>query len=143
MQATLAITNTAASNVTLVFTVTNTTANVVNICKYYTPFEPICNSHVLNIVNVATGEQLPYMGEMTKRKAPQGAQCYVTIAANGGTITATMRDVSQAYQFTKGQTYTIQIASHFHHTTNVNVGHAVHQNLTINIVPQQVQFTAT
>lgn len=71
-------------NVVFAFCLTNTSTSNLNICKYYTPMERLCNN-ILHIIDLQNNASVPYQGIMCERAPPQSTD-YIAIAA-GATYT--------------------------------------------------------
>ena len=92
---------------TFKMTVTNKGESDVSVCTYYSPLEGgIRNKRVVKVVDVETGEELPYTGMMAKRMPPS-ADDYIDIAA--GDAVSVEFSLGRAAEVQAGKQYRLEL----------------------------------
>ncbi|GHE30395.1 hypothetical protein [Sphingobacterium griseoflavum] len=94
-------------SISILFKVYNPTEDTLRFTQYHTPFEGFL-SNFLTITH-AEGQEVPYMGAMTRRVMPPPADTYRIVAP--GKQDSIRFNVSKGYRFEKSGTYTIQYNS--------------------------------
>jgi peptidyl-Lys metalloendopeptidase len=93
---------TAEQEVVVTVTMTNFSAEPIQVLRWYTPLEP-ASAHLFNVTR--NGEPVAYVGPLVKRTAPTAAD-YVTIPA-GDSISRPVV-LSSAYELTDTGVYTVE-----------------------------------
>lgn len=94
-------------SISLLFLVTNQSADSLRFTQYHTPFEGFM-SNFLTIID-REGKEVPYIGPMTRRVMPPPADTYRTVAP--GQIDSIRFAVAKGYRFEKAGAYTVQYNS--------------------------------
>ncbi|TDS12287.1 hypothetical protein [Sphingobacterium paludis] len=90
-------------SISVLFIVSNPTNDTLRFTQYHTPFEGFF-SNFLTITD-ASGQEVPYIGAMTRRIMPPPADTYHTLAP--GTEDSVRFNVTKGYRFEKAGTYTL------------------------------------
>lgn len=88
----------------IAFTVTNPTNDTLKFTQYHTPFEGIISKFLT--VKDGSGNEVPYIGAMTRRVMPPPAETYHSVAP--GETKSVSFDLKKGYKIEEAGPYTLQ-----------------------------------
>lgn len=127
-----------ANSVTLSFILTNSSTKTLNICKYYTPLEEICND-ILLVTDVSHNQTVEYQGIMAERGSPL-PQDFALLAPGQAIGNSAFVIDSDSYDLQSQHTYAVTLRELSMRHKNANSTYSFGDE-QIPVVCNVVQFT--